>query len=78
VEKEGEVMHEKGGGIFVQYKYLPRMTLLYHKTYRKNAIPNNLGTPYFQIFPLGANYGGASWAPQSKISRMFFSQCWQL
>ena len=37
VEKEGEVMHEKGGGIFVQYKYLPRMTLLYHKTYRKKC-----------------------------------------
>ena len=26
---------KKGGSnIFVQYKYLPRMTLLYHKTYR--------------------------------------------
>ena len=32
-------------------------------------------TPYF---PLGTNYGGSLWATQSKISRMFFPQSWQL
>jgi hypothetical protein len=44
----------------------------------ENAISNNLETTYFQHFPLCANHGGASWAPQSEISQMFFFQRWQL
>jgi hypothetical protein len=40
----------------------------------ENAISNDLETPYFQNFPLGGNHGGASWAPQSEISQMFFSK----
>jgi hypothetical protein len=39
----------------------------------ENAISNDLETPYFPNFSLGANHGGASWAPPKRyLTDVFF------
>jgi hypothetical protein len=40
----------------------------------ENAISNDLETPYFQNFPLGANHGGARGPPKARSHRCFFSK----
>jgi hypothetical protein len=53
----------------------------HHMLYYNLAVSSQLGNfsqiskitqLVLKIFQLSANYGGASWVPQSKISRIFF------
>ena len=54
------------------------MCIRYRSLCMKMPFPTIERLHIFKIVLLGANHGGASWAPQSKISQMFSFQSWQL